>query len=129
MKVLIDTHTLLWAVDQPAQLGAGALSVLQEPANGLLLSAATIWEIAIKVGLKKLSLSVPYRQWITKAMADLGLSVLPITVEYADVQAGLAPHHGDPFDRLLIAQAMVENLAVVSIDEVFDRYKVNRIWS
>jgi PIN domain nuclease of toxin-antitoxin system len=128
MRVLIDTHTLLWAVDQPAQLGAAALVVLQEPTNSLLLSAATIWEIAIKVGLRKLSLSVSYRQWIGKAMIDLGLSILPITVEYADVQANLVRHHGDSFDRFVVAQAMVENLAIVSIDEVFDRYGVKRIW-
>ena len=128
MRVLIDTHTLLWAVDQPAQLGAAALVVLQEPTNSLLLSAATIWEIAVKVGLRKLSLSVSYRQWIGKAMIDLGLSILPITVEYADVQANLVRHHGDSFDRFVVAQAMVENLAIVSIDEVFDRYGVKRIW-
>jgi PIN domain nuclease of toxin-antitoxin system len=129
VKVLIDTHALLWAVDQPTQLGASALAVLKNPGNRLFLSAATVWEIAIKVGLKKLSLSVPYRQWIIKAIADLGLTVLPITVEYADVQAGLAPLHGDPFDRLLVAQAIVENLTVVSVDEIFDQYKVSRIWN
>ena len=72
------------------------------------MSAATIWEIGIKVGLKKLSLSMPYREWMNKAIADLGLTLLPITVEYADVQAGLPKHHGDPFDRLLAAQASRE---------------------
>jgi len=68
MRLLIDSHTLLWAVDQPVQLGAAARTALQDPANDLLLSAATIWEIAIKVGLKKLSLSFPYREWINKAI-------------------------------------------------------------
>jgi PIN domain nuclease of toxin-antitoxin system len=129
MRLLIDSHTLLRAVDQPAHLGAAAAAALQDPANDLLLSAATIWEIAIKVGLKKLSLSLPYRQWINKAIADLGLSVLPITVEYADVQARLDLHHRDPFDRLLVAQATVENLAVVSLDSAFDQYGVTRIWN
>jgi PIN domain nuclease of toxin-antitoxin system len=128
MRLLIDSHTLLWAVDQPAQLGAAAAAALQDPANDLLLSAATIWEIAIKVALMKLSLSLPYRQWINKAIADLGLSVLPITVEYADVQARLDLHHRDPFDRLLVAQATVENLPVVTFDVVFDKYGVKRIW-
>ncbi|MFI5380407.1 MAG: type II toxin-antitoxin system VapC family toxin [Tepidisphaerales bacterium] len=128
MRLLLDTHTLLWAVDQPQQLGPQALAALQDPANELLLSAATVWEIAIKVGLKKLSLSLPYREWITKAIADLGLSVLPITVEYANVLVGLARHHRDPFDRLLVAQALAENIPVVTVDAEFDKYGVGRIW-
>jgi len=128
MRLLLESHTLLWAVDRPAQLGAAATKALQDPTNDLLLSAATVWEIAIKVGLKKLSLSFPYRDWINKAIADLGLSVLPITVEYAAVQAGLAHHHRDPFDRLLVAQATVENLSVVTFDAVFAQYGVKRIW-
>lgn len=84
--------------------------------------------IAIKVGLKKLSLSMPYKQWITKAMADLDMIVLPITVEYADVQAGLPNHHRDPFDRMLVAQSQVENIHLVSADPVFDQYGINRLW-
>ena len=101
---------------------------MRDPANALLVGAGTIWEISIKVGLKKLTLSMPYRQWISKAIADLGLTLLPITVEYADVQAGLPPHHGDPFDRLLVAQALVENLPIVSADAILDQYGVKRIW-
>ena len=128
MKLLLDTHTLIWAVDDPSKLGPQAVTALQDPANDLLLSAATIWEIAIKVGLKKLSLSMPYKQWVTKAMADLGMTVLPITVEYADVQAGLPNHHRDPFDRMLVAQSQVENIHLVSADPVFDQYGINRLW-
>ena len=128
MKLLLDTHTLIWAVDDPSKLGPQAVTALQDPANDLLLSAGTIWEIAIKVGLKKLSLSMPYKQWVTKAMADLGMTVLPITVEYADVQAGLPNHHRDPFDRMLVAQSQVENIHLVSADPVFDQYGINRLW-
>ena len=128
MKLLVDAHTLIWAVDDPSKLGPQAVTVLQDPANDLLLSAATIWEIAIKVGLKKLSLSMPYKQWVAKAMADLGMTVLPITAEYADVQAGLPNHHRDPFDRMLVAQSQVENIHVVSADPVFDQYGINRLW-
>jgi PIN domain nuclease of toxin-antitoxin system len=115
-------------VDDPAKLGPGAVAAMQDPANELLLSAGTIWELAIKVGLKKLSLSLPFRQWVTKAIVDLGLTVLPITVEYADIQAGLPPHHRDPFDRLLIAQAMVEKAPIISIDVAFDPNGVSRVW-
>lgn len=128
MKLLVDAHTLIWAVDDPSKLGPQAVTALQDPANDLLLSAATIWEIAIKVGLKKLSLSMPYRQWVTKAMADLGMTVLPITVEYADMHAGLPNHHRDPFDRMLVAQSQVENIHLVSADPVFDPYGINRLW-
>jgi PIN domain nuclease of toxin-antitoxin system len=128
MRVLIDTHTLLWAVDQPAQLGVAAATTLQDPVNELLLSAATLWEIAIKVGLKKLTLSLPYREWITRAMGDLGLTVLPVTMEYADVLVRLASYHRDPFDRLIVAQAMAENIPIVTVDSIFGQYGVNRIW-
>lgn len=128
MKALIDAHTLLWAVDQPANLGAAAANVLQDPDNGLLLSAGTIWELAIKVGLRKLTLSLPFRDWMTRAIADLSLSILPITVDYANIQAELGWHHRDPFDRLLIAQAMAEDVPVVTADVMFDPYGVKRIW-
>jgi PIN domain nuclease of toxin-antitoxin system len=125
---LLDTHALIWYVDQDHLLSVSAHAAITNPANELLLSAATIWEIAIKVGVKKLSLSQPYRQWMNKAIADLGLALLPITVEYADVQATLPRHHGDLFDRMLAAQAKVENVPLVSADLVFDQYGVNRIW-
>jgi PIN domain nuclease of toxin-antitoxin system len=128
MRLLLDTHTLIWAVDQPSQLGPAAVVALQDPSNDLLLSVGTIWEIAIKVGLKKLALSLPYRQWMGQAMADLGVSVLPVTVEFADVQAGLPNHHKDPFDRLLVAQAQVENVPLVSVDSIFDQYGITRLW-
>jgi PIN domain nuclease of toxin-antitoxin system len=109
-------------------LSPAARTAISEPTNDLLLSAASIWEIAIKVGLNKLSLALPYRQWIEKAIADLGAGILPITTEYADVQTRLAYHHRDPFDRLLVAQAQVENVPVVSADAVFEQYGITRLW-
>jgi len=93
-----------------------------------LISAATIWEIAIKTGLGKLTLSVPYRDWMNRAIADLGATLLPITVEYADMQATLPGHHRDPFDRMLIAQAIVEKISLVANEEMFDQYGVARLW-
>jgi PIN domain nuclease of toxin-antitoxin system len=128
VKLLLDTHAVIWWVDQDHLLSPTAYAAIADPANDLLLSAGTIWEIAIKVGLAKLSLSRPYRQWLSQAMADLGVAILPVTVEYADVQAGLPRHHRDPFDRLLIAQAMVENVQLVSNDDVFDQYGISRLW-
>lgn len=128
MRLLLDTHTLLWAVDDPSQVSAPAMTAMADPANDRLLSAATIWELAIKVGLGKLTLLLPYRQWMDKAIADLKLVILPITVEYAARQSTLPPHHKDPFDRLLIAQALVEGIPVVSADVALDPYGVTRLW-
>jgi PIN domain nuclease of toxin-antitoxin system len=128
VKLLLDAHALIWAVDDPKRLGLKSLMAVRDPANQLLLSAGTIWEIAIEVGLGKLSLSMPVRQWLTRCIDDLGLSVLPITIEYADVQATLPNHHRDPFDRLLVAQAKVDSLFIISSDSVFDRYGVACIW-
>jgi PIN domain nuclease of toxin-antitoxin system len=128
VRLLLDSHTLIWAVDEPSRLSTAATTAVQDPANALLLSAATVWEIAIKVGLNKLNLTLPFRQWMNQAIADLGVSLLPITVEYADVQASLPNHHRDPFDRLLIAQALTEAVCVVSLDPAFDAYGVTRLW-
>lgn len=128
MKLLLDAHTLIWAVDDANKLGAQATALLQDPTNELLLSAGTIWELAIKVGLGKLTLSRPFGDWMRQAITDLASSVLPITVDYADVQAGLPKHHGDPFDRLLVAQATVEQISIVSSDTVLDMYAVSRLW-
>jgi PIN domain nuclease of toxin-antitoxin system len=128
VRLLIDTHTLIWAADDPTRLSGLATAALQDPANDLLLSAATVWELAIKIGQGRLTLSLPYRQWMEKAITDLELSILPITVEYAERQAGLPAHHKDPFDRLIIAQALVEGIAVAGADPAFDAYGVTRIW-
>jgi len=128
VRLLLDTHTLIWAVDDPSKLSGPATTALQDPANELLLSAATVWELAIKIGQKKLTLSLPYREWMDRAIADLELTLLSITVEYADKQAGLPSHHKDPFDRMIIAQALVDGVPVVCADPAFDVYGVTRIW-
>ena len=128
MKLLVDTHAFIWYVDQDHLLSPAAHAAISDPSHDLLLSSGTIWEIAIKVGLKKLTLSQSYRTWIEKAIADLGLSILPITAEYADAQAVLPNHHRDPFDRLLVAQARVEGVPLVSADAILDSSGITRIW-
>ena len=128
MRLLLDTHTLFWSVEEPGKLTATAMAALQPLTNEVLLSAATIWELAIKFGMGKITLSLPYRQWIEKAIADLKLVILPITVEYAERQATLPLHHKDPFDRLLIAQSLVEGISIVSVDVALDAYGVARLW-
>jgi len=128
VKLLLDTHALFWSVEAPSKLSSTAMTALQDPANIRLLSAATIWEIAIKVGQGKLTLSMPYRQWLETAIADLGLAILPITVEYGERYVILPPHHKDPFDRLMVAQTLVDGIPVVGVDVAFDPYGVTRIW-
>jgi PIN domain nuclease of toxin-antitoxin system len=125
---LIDTHTLIWVMDEPHPLSLLTATTIAVPTNQRLVSAANIWELSIKVGQGKLTLSLPYRQWMDRAIADLKLAILPITVEYADRQATLPPHHKDPFDRLMIAQALVDGIPIVSADGAFDPYGVTRIW-
>jgi PIN domain nuclease of toxin-antitoxin system len=128
VRLLIDTHTLIWAMDDPTKLSGPATTALQDPLNDLLLSAATVWELAIKIGQKKLVLSLPYRQWMDKVIADLELTILPVTVEYAERQAALPTYHKDPFDRLIIAQALVEGVSIIGADPIFDNYGIIRLW-
>ena len=128
MRLLLDTHALIWAVEQPNRIGAAARSVLEDASNELLVSAASIWETSIKVSLGKLSLALPYRHWMTQAISDLGAVVLPITIDCAETQSTLPWRHRDPFDRMLASQALVEQVPLVSGDEVFDQYGVQRMW-
>lgn len=128
MKLLLDTHALIWAVDDPAKLGPVAAKAISDPANQLLLSAASIWELSIKVSLGKLSLSLAFREWMDRAIADLGVALLPINVEYADAAAHLPDHHGDPFDRMIVGQSLVEGVSVASSDAILDKYGINRLW-
>ena len=128
MRLLVDSHSLIWAVDDPSRLSPAAVTALQDPANELLVSAATVWEIAIKVGLGKLTLSSSYRDWMTQVIATLSLKILPITVDYADAQAALPWHHRDPFDRLLIAQALTDAISIISADGQLDAYGIARVW-
>ncbi len=128
MRLLLDSHTVIWAADDPTQLSFLAQQLIQDPSHDRLISAATIWEMAIKFGLKKLPLSLPYRQWMDKAIADLGLIALPITLDHAERHAGLPWHHRDPFDRLLAAQALMEGIPLLSADKSFDPYGVTRLW-
>ena len=128
MRALIDAHTLLWSVESPSSLGPSAWMVVHDPANDRVLSIGTIWELSIKVGPGKLSISGPFRPWIEQAIADLAITLLPIDIAHAEAQASLPHHHRDSFDRLLIAQAIVEGLPILSVDAQFDRYGVARIW-
>ena len=127
MRLLLDAPALIWSADDPSKFGSKPAVELRNPENDLLLSAGTVWEIAIKVGIGRLSLSMPYQTWMDRAMEDLGITLLGITVKHANAQVHLPTHRGDPFDRRLIAQATVENLDLVSNDGKFDRYGIQRL--
>jgi PIN domain nuclease of toxin-antitoxin system len=128
MRLLLDTHALLWFVWNHPSLSATGLSLITDPKNTLFFSAASIWEIAIKVCIGKLALADPYDVFMNQAITTTGLTVLPIEVRHAATLAALPRHHGDPFDRMLVAQALVETMPLVGADAVFDAYSVNRLW-
>jgi PIN domain nuclease of toxin-antitoxin system len=128
MRVLIDTHVFLWWVEGERALPAKARAVIANPGNECLLSMASVWELAIKAGLGKLKLSLPVRRYVVENVAANGFRLLEIGVAHVGRVETLAQHHGDPFDRLLIAQALEEKLPVVTADPVFGKYGVKRVW-
>jgi len=121
MKYLLDTHLLLWAAGQPERLSANALSILESPANQLLFSAASLWEISIKNGLGRDDFSVNPRL-LRRGLLDNGYLELPITSEHTVSLDNLLPIHKDPFDRLLVVQAMVEGITLLTSDALVARY-------
>jgi PIN domain nuclease of toxin-antitoxin system len=127
MKLLLNTHTFLWFIDDSPRLSASAKSLLESD-DELLLSTASLWEIAIKVSIGKLTLARPFNVFIPEQLAFNSITELPINLEHLGVVSSLAFPHRDPFDRLLIAQAMTESLPVVSADAAFDLYSVKRLW-
>lgn len=127
MKLLLDTHTFLWFIDDSPRLSAYAKSLLESD-DELLLSTASLWEIAIKISIGKLALARPFNVFIPEQLAHNSIAELPIRLKHLNVISTLNFHHRDPFDRLLIAQAMTESLPVVSADAAFDLYSIKRLW-
>ena len=128
MNLLLDTHPQLWLVENDPQLSQIALDLLVDPGNELLLSPATYWELAIKISIGKYQLADPLADYIAEAVQLYGLIILPIGAKHAEAIVNLPHHHKDPFDRMLIAQSIVENVALVSCDEAFDAYPIQRRW-
>lgn len=128
MKFLLDTHSFLWFVEGDTKLSATARTLIEEPTNQPFLSIGSIWEIAIKISIGKLELTQPIEKHIPYHMQTNGIMLLDIDIAHTVIVATLPYHHRDPFDRLLIAQAMHEQIPIVSIDTAFDSYDVNRLW-
>lgn len=121
MKLLLDTHLLLWAASQPNRLSAAALRLIDNPANELFFSAASIWEVAMKRGLGRSDFQADPRLF-RRGLLDNGYSELPILSDHVVAIDSLPPIHKDPFDRLLVAQATVEGISLLTADSVVARY-------
>jgi PIN domain nuclease of toxin-antitoxin system len=127
VRILLDTHVLIWWFGNESKLSRRALSIITNPSNTILVSAAIAWELAIKVNLGKFD-AFSLTTELPRYTEEEGFEELPISMEQA-VRAGLLPlHHRDPFDRLLVAQAQALNVPILSADTVLDQYDVKRVW-
>jgi PIN domain nuclease of toxin-antitoxin system len=128
VNVLLDTHAFLWFALNDPQLSATARSHIMDPANVKFISPASYWEIGIKMSVGKYSLTVPHDVFFDAAIASNGFVILDIRPRHTAVVATLPFHHRDPFDRLIIAQAIVEDMPLLSVDPTLDAYPIRRIW-
>lgn len=121
MKLLLDSHLLLWAAGAPERLSDPARALFEDPDNELMFSAASLWEIAIKRGLGRVDFQVDARV-LRRGLLDNGYCELPVTSEHAVAIDALPPIHKDPFDRILVAQALVEGITLVTGDDLVAQY-------
>lgn len=128
MKLLLDTHALIWFCEGNTKLTTPARAALENGDNDLYYSIASIWELAIKVQLGKLRMSAALEPRFRRSLERAGIRALAIEYAHAARVSTLPLHHRDPFDRLLVAQAMLEQMALVSHDTALDQYPVNRLW-
>jgi PIN domain nuclease of toxin-antitoxin system len=126
MNLLLDTHVFIWWIDASPKLGAHARKMIVGTRRSAV-SAATIWEIAIKTAAGRLRLPLPMEDWVMRIDLDWGMRALPITFEHAMAVRDLPAHHNDPFDRMLVAQARCENLTIVTADPAIRAYDVRTI--
>jgi PIN domain nuclease of toxin-antitoxin system len=128
MRILLDTHTFLWAGVEPAQLSPKASELFLDAQNDLFLSIASIWEMAIKSSLGKLVFHKPLESYILDLLQENSIQQLSVDFRHVTRVSTLPFHHRDPFDRLLVSQALEEKIAILSCDTAFDAYGVQRVW-
>jgi PIN domain nuclease of toxin-antitoxin system len=128
MKFLLDTQAFLWFVLNNRALSQVARDLIVDPLNDILLSPASYWEIAIKVSIGKYQIPENFETWIEYQVQVNELEILPIKVAHVAAIVTLPFHHKDPFDRLLVAQALTEKIPIISVDAVLDNYAVTRYW-
>jgi PIN domain nuclease of toxin-antitoxin system len=126
VRLLLDTHALLWALSAPARLPAPTAAAIRDPANAVFVSAASAWEIAIKSGLGKLSADLDE---VVRTSIEVGFEELAVTLAHTRRLQSLPPRHRDPFDRMLVAQALEEGLTVVTRDAALSAYSVPTLWA
>ena len=127
MKILLDTHAFIWFVEDDSQLTDSTKRIIEKHTNEIYLSIASIWEIAIKMQLKKIDIKKTIEEIIDLVPLN-GFELLPILPEHIIKLTTLDFHHRDPFDRIIISQGLAENQEIVSRDKIFDDYGVKRIW-
>jgi PIN domain nuclease of toxin-antitoxin system len=128
MKLLLDTQALLWFVEGNAALSAAARAAIEDAANAKFVSHATAWEIAIKISLGKLKLAVPFEEFFPGVLLANGFEELALTFRHCQELLALPFHHRDPFDRMIVAQAKVEGMTIITIDPQFGAYGVPSLW-
>jgi PIN domain nuclease of toxin-antitoxin system len=129
MRYLIDTHTLIWYLAGDSTLSSKARDLIDEQENSIYVSAASLWEMAIKFSIGKLDLRMSFEEMFPEQLEKNSVEILGADIVHFKTLVLLPFHHRDPFDRLIIAQSKVEGLPIVSIDGVFDDYGVERIWT
>lgn len=128
MRALLDTHAFLWFILDSPELSETAKNIIADPTREVMVSPASYWEIAIKIKLGKYLLPQPYQSFMETHIASNDFTILHILPKHTAVLTSLDLHHKDPFDRLLVAQAIAENIPIVSVDPQLDAYGVQRIW-
>jgi len=128
VRALLDTHTFYWFIEDHPRLSATAKAFIVDGTNEILLSVASLWEMVIKISLGKLTVSGSFAPYITQQLTASNIGLLDISLVHVAAVVRLLFHHRDPFDRLLIAQAQVEQIPLISVDSVFDTYAVRRLW-
>lgn len=128
MRFLFDTHVLLWSLEDDPKLSTVARTLLEDATQEPLLSVASLWEMAIKVGLGKLERKRSFAELMTQKLEPQGIAVLSILPAHLDVLTDLPLHHRDPFDRLIVAQCLAEGVPLLSRDGELDAYGLTRLW-
>ncbi len=128
MRLLLDTHALLWFIGNDPQLSEPARKNIENPSHDKFVSAASLWEIAIKLGLGRLKLPRPFGEVFPEQLGTNGFDLLPIACAHLNQNITLPFHHRDPFDRLLIAQALVDDMTIVTRDAEFSKYSAKILW-
>ena len=128
MKLLLDTHVFIWWASEPNKLSQKALTLCENIENNLILSVTSVWEMQIKLQLGKLKVQIPLQELIESQQQTNNLQILSIDLEHVLELLNLPAHHNDPFDRLLIAQANVEKVHIITKDTVFSKYEVKLLW-